>query len=99
MSSSPSELKLYQDKCLICKLLTAPLMFGIGGYFAFKNRMEYSSIALNPRNDYFTEGMSKLSFNKFLKIGMITVPVVMFAAGSHLLYEAFFIFKIQQQNA
>ena len=32
------KLNFRADKCLVCKLFTAPLMFTMGGYFAFRNR-------------------------------------------------------------
>ena len=32
-----------EDKCLVCKLFTAPMFFTFGAYFAFKNLEAYKS--------------------------------------------------------
>lgn len=37
-----------------------------------------------------------LNFRQFSKFAMISVPVIFFAIGSHLLYDAYKIFKHQQ---
>ena len=31
-------MEIKENKCLPCKLFSAPLFFAFGGYFAFKNR-------------------------------------------------------------
>ena len=102
LATNKQLLSLKQEKCLPCKLFTAPLMFMLGGYFAFRNkeiwttefRSQDSNKMAQLKGQYRAEMPS--DFRRFGKVALISIPVIFFAIGSHLLYDAYKIFKHQQ---
>ena len=74
-----------KDKCLACKLFTAPLFFAFGAFFAFKNLEAYRSNRAGIDH--------VLGRQRFTNAVLVGVPMVFFAFGGHCLYEAYWIFK------
>ena len=86
---------LKQDKCVACKIFTAPLFFALGGYFAIKNRELW-------QNDPIPQNMNSydlpISLRKFTKYAMIGIPIMFFCVGTHCLYEAHLGIQEEKQN-
>lgn len=51
LATNKQLLSLKQEKCLPCKLFTAPLMFMFGGYFAFRNKELWTTQFSDSRTD------------------------------------------------
>lgn len=72
-----------KDKCLACKLFSAPLFFLFGAFYSNKN-FKY----------HLNNGPSPLPMKAFL----IAIPLVLYTGGLVNTYQAYYIFKDYRQQ-